>query len=63
MIFVIIFDRPLYESRFQITLREHTAKLQSCRTGRIKINYENHFESFDCRVQLSGSFVCSCRVG
>lgn len=61
MIFVIIFDRPPFESRFQIDVtRTHR---ECCRTGRIKINYENHFQSFDIRVRLSGSFVCSCRVG
>lgn len=57
MIFVIIFDRPYARVAFRLTKREHTAKLPSCRTGRIKINYENHFERFDYGIRLSGSCV------
>lgn len=43
MIFVIIFDRLPFESRFRLdTSRTH----RDCRTGRIKINYENHEKKF-----------------
>lgn len=62
MIFVIIFDRPPFEIRFQIDVTRTHREL-AMPTGRIKINYENHFDPFDIRVRLSGSFVCSCRVG